>query len=66
MQNDPIAIYQQEVEGEPRFVYYCETDTGRMLAIVFTERNEQIRVITAYDLDASQKRDYLQRRLEGE
>lgn len=27
-----------------------------------TERDEKIRVITAYDLDAGQKRDYLKRR----
>jgi len=35
------------------------------IAIVMTERGEKIRIITAYDLDAGQKRDYLQRRLEG-
>lgn len=34
-----------------------------LLAIVLTERNEKIRVITAYELDASQKRDYLERLL---
>ena len=27
---------------------------------------EKIRVITAYDLDAGQKRDYLERRIRGE
>ena len=37
-----------------------------MIAVVLTERDDKIRVITAYDLDAGQKRDYLKRRTEGE
>jgi hypothetical protein len=40
----------------------CETNAGRLLAIVFTERAGKTRVITAYDLDASQKHDYLMAR----
>ena len=31
-----------------------------------TERGDMLRAVTAYDLDAGQKRDYLARRLEGE
>jgi hypothetical protein len=38
----------------------------RLLAIVLTERGDKIRVITAYDLDAGQKRDYLGRRAREE
>jgi uncharacterized DUF497 family protein len=64
--NNPILIYEQEVGGEPRYVYYCETASGRLLAIVLTERDDRIRVVTAYDLDAGQKRDYLARRVRGE
>ncbi len=64
--NDAITIYEQDMEGEPRFVYYGETDAGRLLAVVVTERTGKIRVVTAYDLDAGQKRDYLLRRLRGE
>jgi hypothetical protein len=37
-----------------------------MIAVVLTERDEEIRVITAYDLDTGQKRDYLKRRAQGE
>jgi hypothetical protein len=29
--NNPILIYEQNVGGEPRFVYYGETDAGRSL-----------------------------------
>jgi hypothetical protein len=34
--------------------------------MVVTERGGKIRVITAYDLDAGQKRDYWKRRARGE
>jgi len=47
-------------------VYYGETDAGRFLSVVVTERLDKIRVVTAYDLDAGQKRDYLARRSRGE
>jgi uncharacterized DUF497 family protein len=64
--NSPILIYDQNVAGELRFIYYGETDGGRLLAVVFTERDDLIRVVTAYDLDAGQKKDYFGRRLRGE
>ena len=66
LSNDPIPVYEQDVEGEVRYVYYCETNLGRLLAVVLVERGEKIRVVTAYDLDAGQKKDYLARRLRGE
>jgi uncharacterized DUF497 family protein len=66
LSSDPILIYEQDVQGEPRYVYYCETAAGRLLAVVLGERDDKIRVVTAYDLDAGQKRDYLTRRLRGE
>jgi hypothetical protein len=66
LSNDPIPIYEQDVESECRFVYYGETDAGRLLAVIVTERGERIRVVTAYDLDAGQTRDYFKRRAEGE
>jgi uncharacterized DUF497 family protein len=66
LSNDPILIHEQNVEGEVRYVYYGETESGWLLAVVFIEREEKIRVVTAYDLDAGQKKDYLARRLRGE
>ena len=64
--NDPIPIYEQYVEGELRFVYYGETNAGRLTAAVVTERADRLRVVTAYDLDAGQRRDYHTRRMQGE
>jgi hypothetical protein len=49
-----------------RYVYYGETQRDRLIAMVITEREGKIRVITAYDLDTGQKRDYLKRRARGE
>ena len=66
LSNAPILIYEQDVQGEVRYVYYCETDAGRLMAAIVTEREERIRVVTAYELDAGQKKDYLMRRLQGE
>ena len=57
-------ISREEVEGEVRFVYYGESEVGRLLAMIVTERKGKIRVVTAYDLDAGQKRDYLTQRLQ--
>ena len=51
---------------ESRYVYYGETARLRHLAVILTERRGKIRVITAYDLDAGQKRDYLERRARGD
>ena len=64
--NDPILIYEQDVEGERRFVYYGETDGRRLLAVIVKETGDNIRVVTAYDLDSGQKRDYIERRAKGE
>ena len=62
----PIPIYEEDADGEPRYVYYGETARLRLLAVVLTERNGRIRVVTPYELDSGQKRDYLERRLKGE
>jgi uncharacterized DUF497 family protein len=66
LSRDPVLIYERDANGEARFVYYRDTEPGRLLAIVLTERGDEIRVITAYELDAGQKRDYLERRTKGE
>jgi hypothetical protein len=66
LSRDPILIYEQAADDEARYVYYGETERNRLLAMVLTERDNKIRVITAYDLDAGQKRDYMERRARGE
>jgi uncharacterized DUF497 family protein len=63
--NDPILIDVQDVEGEIRFVYYGETNAGRLLGVVMTERDDYVRVVTAYDLNARQRRNYDKQRAQG-
>jgi uncharacterized DUF497 family protein len=65
LENGPLLVYEQNVEGEIRFLYYGETHSGRLLAIVMTERGDHLRVVTGYDLDAGQRRDHFQGRAEG-
>jgi uncharacterized DUF497 family protein len=38
--DEPIPIYQQEGAGEDRFVYYGETNAGRLLAVIVTGSKE--------------------------
>jgi len=64
--NESILVYEQDIAGEHRFAYYGRTSAGRLLAVVATERGEKIRVITAYDLNRRQLRDYFRCRFEGE
>jgi uncharacterized DUF497 family protein len=66
LSREPILIYEQDAGDEARYVYYGETEHSRLLAMVVTERDDKIRVVTAYELDAGQKRDYLERRARGE
>jgi hypothetical protein len=53
-----VSIHEQDIEEERRFVYYGETNAGRLLALVATERGVKVRLVTAYGLDAGQRRDY--------
>ncbi len=64
--NNPILIDEQNVGGEIRFLYYGETDSGRLLGVVVTEDEYNARAVTAYDLGARQKRNYFARRALGE
>ena len=43
LSSNPILIYEQDVQGEARYVYYGETASGRLLAVVLVERDEKIR-----------------------
>jgi uncharacterized DUF497 family protein len=61
--NDPISVYEQDVA---RAMYYAETNAGRLLAVVATMREGEVRVVTGYDLGAAQKRAYLIQRARGE
>lgn len=66
LSREPVLVYEQGADSEVRYVYYGETQRGRLIAMVVTGRDGKIRVIASYDLDAGQKRDYLKHRARGE
>jgi uncharacterized protein len=43
---------------EPRYYALGKTDSGRMLFVVYTIRNQLIRVISAKDMNGNEKREY--------
>ena len=45
-------------EKEYRYAAMGETDSGRKLAVVFTVRNNKIRVITARDMNNKEQTNY--------
>jgi hypothetical protein len=62
LQNNPIPVLEQDVEGDFSYVYYSETNAGRPLSVVVIESGNEVRVLTASELNADQRRDYLERR----
>ena len=56
--NDPFVVEEQLVSGEHRILSLGETDAGRRLAFVFTERWGKIRMITAHPMDPQQRQIY--------
>jgi hypothetical protein len=62
LRNNPIPVLEQDVEGDFSYVYYGETNAGRPLSVVVIESSDNVRVLTASELNADQRRDYLQRR----
>jgi uncharacterized protein len=43
---------------EDRYLAFGESDKGRLLAVVFTERGETIRIISAREITPRERRQY--------
>ena len=58
--NKPLKIFKdiKHSEKEERFVAYGRTNFNRSLTIVFTLREEKIRVISARDQNKKERREY--------
>jgi hypothetical protein len=63
---EPVLICEQEAMARPDTCITEKTDRNRLLRSPLTERNEKIRVITAYTLDTGQKCGYMSSRARGE
>ena len=44
--------------GKNRWILYGKTRAGRYLVVVYTVRNNRIRVVTAHTMHKSQRRKY--------
>ncbi len=58
--NRPIALAEDESHSgkERRYKALGTTDLNRLLFVVFTIRTDEIRVISARDMDLDEKREY--------
>jgi len=59
IENDPLDLDRQIRNGEERFLHLGETTAGRILFVVVTERENTLRVVTAYPADKSARKFYL-------
>jgi len=57
-----MAAAARSTPTERRTGIVGETEEGRLLFVAFTVRQEMIRVITAYDANERQRRQYRRRR----
>ena len=58
MVNDPLPVETNWRRGELRTVCVGRTDSGRRLAVVYTIRNDRIRIVTAYPIARKGRRTY--------
>ena len=58
--NQPLIIFDdpKHSASEKRFAAFGHTDTGRMLAVVFTRRAKLLRVISARDMNRRERKFY--------
>ena len=64
--NDPLYPPEnpQTVDGEVRWIVYGQTEQFRCLVVIYPDRGTLLRVVTAYDMDSHQRKDYLRWRKE--
>jgi uncharacterized DUF497 family protein len=62
LQNDPVVVQYQERDAEERVLVLGQTNAGRLLAVVYAERGERIRVVTAYPMSKRLEVIYFQER----
>jgi uncharacterized DUF497 family protein len=62
IQNEPLDLDFQVVNGEIRNPQIGETDAGRILVVISTQRGDDERVVTAWDATSTEKAMYLQYR----
>ncbi|MFN0120670.1 MAG: BrnT family toxin [Blastocatellia bacterium] len=59
--DDPLALQvydHKHSETEDRYIYFGMSNQGRMLAVIFTTRENAIRIISAREMTPREKRIY--------
>jgi uncharacterized protein len=51
-------IPAKTVKGASRWKLFGKTDAGRCLVVVFTVRRKRVRTVTAYEMNALERRKY--------
>ncbi|MBV9745679.1 MAG: BrnT family toxin [Acidobacteriia bacterium] len=59
---EPLDVDIQQQKDEPRVLCFGRTTSGRLLTVLYTERGDKIRVVTAYEMTKSQQRLYFRER----
>ncbi len=62
LRNDPLVVQFQGHSVEERVLCLGQTDRGRLLAVVYVERSQAIRVVTAYPMTRQQEEFYFRKR----
>ena len=55
-----MEVGVQHHESEERVLCFGRTKSGRLLTVLYTERNDKIRVVTAYGMTGEQQRLYFE------
>jgi uncharacterized DUF497 family protein len=58
IENDPLDLERQIRYGEERVLHLGETSYGRILFVVVTARDENLRVVTAFPADKKSREHY--------
>ncbi|HXN47599.1 MAG TPA: BrnT family toxin [Bryobacteraceae bacterium] len=53
-----VTLHARTVAGEERWKLFGRTAAGRYLVVVFTIRRKHFRTVTAYQMNATERRKY--------
>lgn len=62
LRSDPVVVQYQTHDSEDRILVLGQTNAGRLLTVVYTERRKNIRVVTAYPMSKRLEAIYVQER----
>ena len=56
MNNDPLDVHFDVIDGEPRYRSVGLTDGGRFILVAWTLRNGKVRAVTAFTATVASKK----------